>query len=58
MAKMISPQSLATGLAVTNLKGKEGAVFARTFLHSIVLTLLLGALAATQQYLIPWIIPH
>ncbi len=57
MGKMISPQNIATGVSVTNLKGHEGVVFARTFVHSIVLTLLLGLLVAAQQYLIPWIIP-
>jgi len=57
MGKMISPQNIATGVSVTDLKGHEGVVFARTFPHSIVLTLLLSALVAVQQYLIPWIIP-
>ena len=50
MGKMISPQNIATGVSVTNLKGQEGVVFARTFRHSIVLTLLLGVLVAFQQY--------
>jgi lactate permease len=58
MGKMISPQNLSTGMSVTQLKGQEGAVFARTVLHSIALTILLGALVAIQQYLIAWIIPH
>ena len=57
MGKMISPQNIATGVSVTNLKGHEGVVFARIFIHSIVLTLALSALVAVQQYLIPWIIP-
>ncbi len=57
MGKMISPQNIATGVSVTNLKGQEGQVFARTFVHSIVLTLLLSALVALQQFAIPWIIP-
>jgi lactate permease len=57
MGKMISPQNIATGCSVTNLKGQEGVVFARTFVHSIVLTILLGVLVAIQQYLIPGIIP-
>ena len=57
MGKMISPQNIATGVSVTDLKGREGEVFARTFPHSIVLTILLGLLVAAQQYLIPWIIP-
>jgi len=57
MGKMISPQNIATGAAVTQLKGQEGLVFARTFVHSIVLTLVLAALVLVQQYLFPGIIP-
>ncbi len=57
MGKMISPQNIATGVSVTDLKGKEGLVFARTFVHSIILTFLLGLLVALQQFVIPWIIP-
>ena len=57
MGKMISPQNIATGVSVTDLKGQEGVVFARTFKHSIVLTLLLGALVVLQQYVVPWMIP-
>ena len=55
--KMISPQNIATGVSVTNMVGQEGVVFARTFIHSVVLTILLGGLVAIQQYLIPWVIP-
>jgi lactate permease len=58
MGKMISPQNIATGAAVTQLKGQEGLVFARTFVHSIVLTLVLVVLVVVQQFLIPGIIPH
>jgi len=57
MGKMISPQNIATGVSVTNLKGQEGVVFARTFKHSIALTLLLGVLVLLQQYVFPWMIP-
>jgi len=57
MGKMISPQNIATGAAVTQLKGQEGQIFARTFVHSVVLTLILVALVLVQQYLIPQIIP-
>ena len=32
-------------------------VFACAFIHSIILTLLLGCLVAAQQCLIPWVIP-
>lgn len=57
MGKMISPQNIATGVSTTALKGQEGTVFARTFWHSIVLTLVLGCIVVAQQYLFPWIIP-
>src|SRR5450631_3382954 len=57
MGKMISPQNIATGVAVTDLRGREGVVFARTFWHSIILTLILGVLVVVQQYIIPEIIP-
>ena len=58
MGKMISPQNIATGVSITGLRGQEGAVFARTFWHSIVLTILLGVIVVIQQYLVPWVIPH
>jgi lactate permease len=57
MGKMISPQNIATGAAVTQLKGQEGALFARTFIHSIVLTLVLVALVVIQQFVFPGMIP-
>jgi len=57
MGKMISPQNISTGCATSALKGQEGIVFARTFMHSVILTLLLGALVLLQQYLWPWMIP-
>jgi lactate permease len=57
LGKMVSPQNIATGVAVTKLKGQEGVVFARTFWHSIILTVVLSILVAIQQYLIPWVIP-
>ena len=57
MGKMVSPQNISTGVAVTDLAGQEGQVFARTFVHSVVLALILGVLIAAQQYLVPWMIP-
>ncbi|MGF6968248.1 lactate permease [Paraburkholderia sp. WC7.3g] len=58
MGKMISPQNISTGVATTELKGKEGIVFARTFKHSILLTVLLGVLVWAQQNFLQWMIPH
>ena len=57
MGKMISPQNIATGASVTDLKGREGEILARTFKHSVILTLLLGLLVMLQQYVFPWMIP-
>jgi lactate permease len=56
MGKMISPQNISTGVSTTALKGRDGAVLARTFKHSIILTLLLGLLVAAQQSLLSWMI--
>ena len=57
MGKMISPQNISTGVSVTNLQGQEGLVLARTFKHSIILTVILGVLVMLQQYVFPWMIP-
>jgi lactate permease len=57
MGKMISPQNIATGVSVVGMVGQEGKVFARTFIHSIVLTLILAVLVIIQQFVIPGIIP-
>ena len=57
MGKMISPQNIATGVAVTDLKGQEGVVFARTFKHSVALTFILGVLVVLQQFVFSWMIP-
>ena len=57
MGKMISPQNIVTGTSTTNLRGREGEVLARTFKHSIILTLLLGVIVMLQQYVFPGMIP-
>lgn len=57
MGKMISPQNISTGTAVTDLKGREGEVLARTFKHSIILATVLGVLVMIQQYVLPGMIP-
>jgi lactate permease len=56
-AKMISPQNIATGVAVSDLKGHESSIFRRTFIHSIVFTILLGILVFLQQHVWTWMIP-
>jgi lactate permease len=58
MGKMISPQNIVTGSSVVDVHGQEGAVFARTFPHSLILTAALAAVVAVQQFLVPGVIPH
>jgi lactate permease len=57
MGKMISPQNITTGVSVVGMAGQEGAVFARTFVHSFILTALLSLLIIAQQYGLSWMIP-
>jgi lactate permease len=57
LGKMISPQNIATGVSVTDLKGQEGLILGRTFVHSVVLTLILVVIVVLQQFVVPGIIP-
>jgi lactate permease len=57
LGKMISPQNIATGVSVTKLAGHEGAVLARTFIHSVILTLVLVVIVIFEQYVVPGVIP-
>lgn len=57
MGKMISPQNITTGVSVVGMAGQEGAVFARTFKHSFILTALISAPIIAQQYVLGWMIP-
>lgn len=57
MSKMISPQSITTGVSTTSLVGKEGLVLRRTFIHSLILACILGIIVMLQQYVFPGIIP-
>ncbi len=56
-AKMISPQNIATGVAISGLQGQEAGIFRRTFIHSLVFTALLSILVWLQQFVFPWMIP-
>ena len=58
MGKMISPQNLSVGAAGVGAVGREGEIFRRVVLHSLVLTTLMGLLAMAQAYLVPWIVPR
>ncbi|KAI8144896.1 lactate permease [Fennellomyces sp. T-0311] len=56
-SKMISPQTLTTGVSTIGMRGKEGFILRRTILHSVLFACLVGALACFQQYVIPGILP-
>ena len=56
-AKMISPQNIATGVAISGLQGQESSIFRRTFIHSLVFTAMLSVLVWLQQFVFPWMIP-
>ena len=56
-AKMISPQNIATGVAISGLQGQESSIFRRTFIHSLVFTAMLSILVWLQQFVFPWMIP-
>jgi lactate permease len=57
MGKMISPQNLSVGAAGVGAVGREGEIFSKVILHSLILTGLMGLLAMFQQYVAPWMIP-
>ncbi len=56
--KMISPQSIAIACAATGLVGKESDLFRFTVKHSIIFTIMMGALITLQAYVLPWMIPQ
>jgi lactate permease len=58
LAKMASLPNIAAGASVTEMRSQEGHIFARTFPHSIVLTVILGVLVAIQQFFFTWIVPR
>ena len=57
MGKMISPQNLSVGAAGVGAVGREGEIFAKVIVHSLVLTSLMGLLAMLQAYVVPWMVP-
>lgn len=55
--KMISPQSIAIGVAAVGLMGKESDLFRFTVKHSFLMLLVVCVLTMMQAYWMPWIIP-
>jgi lactate permease len=59
LGKMISPQNLAIAAAAVGLYGKEGDIFRRVIVWSVVFVALLCVLSALQaSELLSWMVPH
>ncbi|KFU81446.1 glycolate permease [Amycolatopsis lurida] len=57
MGKMISPQNLSIGATAIGRSGQEGALLRQTFLWSVVLTAVVGAIALLQATVLDFMIP-
>jgi lactate permease len=58
LGKMISPQNLAIAAAAVHMDGKEGDIFRRVIVWSLVFLLLLCALSALQSSdVLSWMVP-
>jgi lactate permease len=59
LGKMISPQNLAIAASAVGMAGKEGDIFRRVVLWSVVLLLIMCAIVALQGTpVLGWMIPH
>jgi lactate permease len=57
LGKMISPQNLAIAAAAVGLHGKEGDIFRRVFLWSLVFLVFICALSGLQASVLSWMVP-
>jgi lactate permease len=57
MGKMIAAQSLVIACAVTGQEGKEGLLFRKAMIHSLLLAILVGLLVCMYAYVFPGAIP-
>jgi lactate permease len=55
--KMISPQSIAVGVAAVGLVGKESDLFRFTFKHSFIMLFMISIITLLQAYILKWMIP-
>jgi lactate permease len=56
-AKMISPQSIAVGVAAVGLVGKESNLFRFTVKHSFIMLFVVCLFTILQAYVFKWMIP-
>ncbi|SPM42479.1 L-lactate permease, partial [Mycobacterium numidiamassiliense] len=57
LGKMISPQNLAIGAAAVEFRGKEGDLFRRVVVWSLVFLAFICALSGLQAYVLSWMVP-
>jgi lactate permease len=58
LGKMISPQNLAIAAAAVGLHGKEGEIFRRVIIWSLIFLVVLCALSALQASpVLSWMVP-
>jgi len=56
-AKMISPQSIAVGVAAVGLVGKESNLFMFTVKHSFIMLFIICIFTILQAYVFTWVVP-
>ena len=57
LGKMISPQNLAIGAAAVGVHGREGDIFRRVVIWSLVFLLFMCALSGLQASVLSWMVP-
>jgi lactate permease len=57
LGKMISPQNLAIGAAAVGVHGKEGDIFRRVVIWSLVFLAFICALSGLQASVLSWMVP-
>jgi len=57
LGKMISPQNLAIASAAVQVEGREGDIFRRVFLWSLVFLAFMCALSGLQASVLSWMVP-
>ncbi len=57
LGKMISPQNLAIGAAAVGVHGKEGDIFRRVFVWSLVFLAFICVLSGLQASVLSWMVP-
>lgn len=57
LGKVVSPQNLAIGAAVVGIHCKEGELFRRVVIWSLVFLVFICALSGLQAFVLSWMVP-